>query len=427
MRLSRLALAIMACGLASHSLASGFALSEQSVSALGTANAGRASDVQDASVTYNNPAAMVQLKRAQATGSVSFLDARARISNVTAPLGGTNDGNMVPHTYIPSGHFTSGDQGRWAWGVSAYGSFGLKTNYEPTFAGRHLGDKSSVKVTTLQPAVSFAINDQVRVGAGLTFNKLDALLSKNVSSIPDLNGPAPGTIPGTVLGTTTLEGKDTGYGFNLGIHADLTPATQAGLVYRSKVRYKISDGSLTTTGTGADPDGPGPSGVVGSAGRYNASTSMTTPESVELGLTHALSPKTRLHATTSWTRWSRLQSLVVATDNPLVGTTTENFHWKDSMAYAVGVSHDCSENLTLRGGLAYDNTPVSPADRSVRLPDGDRRIVSIGAGYKLAPNRKIDVAYNWLDMEKAAVRQTAYSADYHGSASIYSLQFTQAF
>lgn len=415
MKIKQIALAIFSASVAGSALAGGFSLSEQSVSAMGTANAGRTSNVQDASVVYSNPAAMHLLKQAQFTQAVAFIDAQTKIKNVTAPFGGTNDGDMVPHTFIPSGYFTSGDKGGWAWGVGVYGSFGLKTNYESTFAGRHLGDKSSVKVTTIQPALSYRINDKVSVGFGPTINRVDALLTKNLSSIPNIGGGA----PGTVLGTTSLKGDDYGYGYNLGIHATLDENTSAGVVYRSKVKYKIDDGTLTTTGTGIGP-GTG-------AGTYSAQTGLSTPESVEMSFSHKLNARNTVHAGTTWTRWSRLKELAVATSHPLVGTTVETFNWKDSVGYALGMTHACSDKLELRAGLAYDNSPVAPADRGVRLPSADRRIASIGAGYKLSPSQTIDASYTYVDEETAEVRTPAYSADFHNRASVYGLQFTQKF
>jgi len=407
MRISRLALAILSTGLATTASAGGFALNEQSVSAMGTANAGRASNAEDASVVYGNPAAMVQLKRAQFTQALAFIDASTKIKNTSGGLpGGTNNGDIVPHTYVPSGFFTSGDKGGWAWGAGLYGSFGLKTNYEDSFAGRYLGDKSSVKITTFQPVLSYRINDSISIGGGPTINRLDALLSKDTTA--------------AAFGKVTLEGDDMGYGYNVGVHARLAPATQAGLVYRSKVRYKINDGTLTAT--------------AGAPGTYTASTSLDTPESVELGLTHRLSPKLSVHATASWTRWSRLKDLTVASNAPgPLANSTEVFNWKDSTAYSVGLTHDCSDKLELRAGLGFDNSPVAPEDRSVRLPSADRRFASVGAGYKLSANQRIDASYLYLREENAAVHRPAaapfppYNADYRNSANLFGLQFTQKF
>lgn len=404
MKIKSLALAIVAAAGTTTAFAGGFSLSEQSVSAMGTSNAGRTSNAVDASVVFNNPAAMGELKKAQFTQAVAFIDAKTKIKNVSspffgAPSGGTADGDIVPHTFIPSGYFTSGDQGGWAWGIAAYGSYGLKTNNEATFAGRHLGDKSSVEVITIQPAISYQVNDKISVGFGPTINKLDAYLSKDTRA--------------AAFGQVELEGDDIGYGYNFGVHAKLTAETQVGLVYRSKVKYKIDDGSLKAS-------------VLGAAGNFTASTGITLPESVEMSVTHKLDAQNTLHAGATWTRWSRFQALNIASSaNPAIGggaltNSTETFNWKDNVGYAVGLSHACNDELTLRAGMAYDNTPVAPEHRSVRLPSADRYIVSIGAGYKLSPTQTIDASYSYLQEETAEVRQAAsgYSADYRNRASV---------
>ena len=403
MRIKQIALAIFSVSVTGSALAGGFSLSEQSVSAMGTANAGRASNAQDASVVFNNPAAMHLLKQAQFTQAVAFIDAQTKIKNATGGIGGgTNEGDIVPHTFIPSGYFTSGDKGGWAWGVAAYGSYGLKTNHEATYAARYLGDKSSVKVTTIQPTISYKVNDKVSVGFGPTINKLDAYLSK-------FGGPAAGQVE--------LEGDDIGYGFNVGTHINVSPATQVGVVYRSKVKYKIDDGTLKAA---AIPPVT-----------FTASTGLSTPESVEVALSHKLNAKTTLHAGSTWTRWSRFKELAVTSTAPApLGNSVEIFNWKDSVGYSVGVTHAVCDKLELRAGLAYDNSPVAPADRSVRLPSADRRVASIGAGYTLSPTQTIDASYTYLDEEKAEVRHAAapaYSADFHNRASVYGLQFTQKF
>lgn len=404
MQRTSLSLAIVLASIASQASAGGFALNEQSISAAGTANAGRVSAVLDASTVYNNPAAMMQLKQAQFTQAVAFIDAQSKITNVSGGLpGGTTEGDIVPHTFVPSGYYSSGDKGGWAWGVAAYGSFGLKTNYESTFAGRQYGDKSDVKVMTVQPTLSYQVTDVVSVGVGPTINKLTAFLSAD---------------PGT--GTNVeLEGDDLGYGYNIGVHAKLTEQTQVGLVYRSKVDYKITDGDIRNF--------PG-------VGSIKAQTKLTTPESIELGLSHQLTSATQIHAGAVWTRWSRLQSLNVTTPVPAISqAVSEDFEWKDVWGFATGVSHAYNDKLTVRAGLAVDQSPVTERHLSVRLPSGDRTIVSLGAGYKLTPNSTIDFSYTYLTEEKRNVNlpsdppKAPFAATYKNTASIYGLQFTQRF
>ena len=419
MQRTSLSLAIVLASIASQASAGGFALNEQSISAAGTANAGRVSAVLDASTVYNNPAAMMQLKQAQFTQAVAFIDAQSKITNVSGGLpGGTTEGDIVPHTFVPSGYYSSGDKGGWAWGVAAYGSFGLKTNYESTFAGIQYGDKSDVKVMTVQPTLSFRVTDAVSVGVGPTINKLTAFLSAD----PDTGaGPLP---------NVELEGDELGYGYNIGVHAKLTEQTQAGLVYRSKVDYKVTDGDIRNF----------PIPMVGLL-NVKAQTKLTTPESVELGLSHQLTSATQIHAGAVWTRWSRLQSLNVTAngsgipgvDPAISQAVSEDFEWKDVWGFATGVSHAYNDKLTVRAGLAVDQSPVTERHLSVRLPSGDRTIVSLGAGYKLTPNSTIDFSYTYLTEEKRNVNlpgdppKAPFAATYKNTASIYGLQFTQRF
>jgi long-chain fatty acid transport protein len=51
-----------------------------------------------------------------------------------------------------------------------------------------------------------------------------------------------------------------------------------------------------------------------------------------------------------------------------------------------------------RGGLAYDQSPVQDADRTVRLPDSDRTWLSFGAQYKMDSHWKFDLGgtYIWV-------------------------------
>lgn len=396
MKLKLISLAVMAAGASAQALAGGFALSEQSVSAMGTSNAGRASNPQDASVVYNNPAAMVYFKEAQFTQSVAFIDAQSRIRNASGAVPGTNNGNPVPPTFIPSGYFTSGDKGGWAWGVGAYSPFGLKTNYEPTFAGRGSALKSSISVVTLQPVISYKVNEKLSVAAGPTINQLDAFLTKG----------------GNGLGYSEVNGRRIGYGYNLAAYITPNTDTRIGVVYRSNVKYKIDDGSVYVAGTGT----------------FNGVTNVNLPESFELALSQKINSKTTLHAGVNWTRWSRLRQLAISAPPLPSAATTTDYSWKNSVGYAVGLTHQCDEKLQLRAGLALDNTPTNPATRSPSVPSADRYIASVGAGYRLNKSQSLDFSYSYLKEEKAHVLAAGnYNADFHNRASVIGLQFNQKF
>ncbi|MGL6250566.1 MAG: outer membrane protein transport protein, partial [Billgrantia desiderata] len=118
------AVAIAAAAFASQANAGGYQINEQSVSGQGYGHAGRSSNVNDATIVFGNPAGMSFLDRAQLTAGGTYLNVNSRIRNTQSsasidanavdptvppgmaqvplgPIGGTNDGDMVPGTLIP--------------------------------------------------------------------------------------------------------------------------------------------------------------------------------------------------------------------------------------------------------------------------------------------------------------------------------------
>jgi long-chain fatty acid transport protein len=71
--------------------------------------------------------------------------------------------------------------------------------------------------------------------------------------------------------------------------------------------------------------------------------------------------------------------------------------YKDSYRYAVGLEWYAARQLTLRTGLAYDETPIKNASlRDPRIPDNNRYFLSAGLQYKPLPYLAFDVGYAHL-------------------------------
>ncbi|MEH6366792.1 MAG: outer membrane protein transport protein [Pseudomonas marincola] len=414
---STLALAISA--VSSYSMASGFAINEQSISSLGMSNAGRASSASDASTVYGNPAGMALIEREQVTAGAAVIFAKADITNASGFPGGSNDGDMVPTVAIPMGYYVKPIDENWAFGLGVYVPFGLATDYENGFAGRYYGDKSEVNVITIQPTVSYRFNDQLSIGFGPTINRIEGELT---SEVPNL---APAGAPD---GEVDIKGDDVGYGYNFGLMYEITPSTRLGVTYHSKVEYSL-EGHTTVSGVGA---------VGTSAGRYGASLDVTTPEAVDFSLTHQLNNGWTVHAGATWTRWSRFDKLVV--ENDQVGgayggaltTITEEENWHDTWAVAAGAEYQLNKQWVLRTGIALDQAPTNNTDLSPRIPTGDRTIYSIGAGWSPNDDITVDVAYSYLNEEdvhidRVSATKGSYSATYRNSAHALGAQVTYRF
>ncbi|MDE3739791.1 TonB-dependent receptor [Pseudomonas resinovorans] len=419
-RALKTALALAISAASSYSLAAGFALNEQSVSGMGTAFAGRSSSADDATTVYGNPAGMARLKREQVSVGAAAIFAKTDIDDARSSFRGSNDGDMVPTVGVPMGYYVKPIDDKWAIGFGMYVPFGLITDYETGFAGRYYGDKSEVRVITLQPTVSYRINDQLSVGFGPTINRIDGELTSAV-----LNPLSIGSNDGKVK----VKGDDTALGFNAGALYELNASTRFGLTYHSKVDYKLR-GDTAISGSGP---------ILGSsAGKYDASLELETPESVDFSVTHDLNDTWTLFAGSTWTRWSRLEEIKVENKGvggllgPALGTITEEQDWRDTWSYAVGAAYKLNPQWTLRAGLAYDQSPTRNELRSPRIPTDDRKIFSLGAAWSPNDDVTVDVAYSYLKEDDAKIDQTSpikgsYSATYKNSAHGLGAQLTYRF
>ncbi|QJI21130.1 MULTISPECIES: OmpP1/FadL family transporter [unclassified Pseudomonas] len=395
----------------SNVLASGFALNEQSISGMGSGFAGRSSAAEDASTVFGNPAGMARLKGEQVSVGGATLFAKSDISHTRSTFGGQEDGDMVPVTTVPMGYYVKPIDEHWAFGVGFYVPFGLMTDYGSGFAGRYYANKSEVTTLTFQPTVSYAFNEKVSIGVGPTINRISGELSGMVP-----NPLSPGRNDGKLKST----GDDTALGFNVGILVQATDRTRLGMTYHSKVSYRLDAKTKVTDGLFS---------VLGVSGRsYDASLEVDTPESVDMSLTHQLDDDWTLYAGSTWTRWSRFKELTSETKglppllNAQLGSVTEEQNWHDTWAHAIGAAYKLNDQWVLRSGFSVDQSPTNNTDRGPRIPTGDRKVFSVGAGWTPVDNVTIDVAYSYLWEESVQINHVsatrgAYSSKYKNSAS----------
>ncbi|WP_028240755.1 OmpP1/FadL family transporter [Stutzerimonas azotifigens] len=420
--------AVAAGALTSQAMAAGFAINEQSVSGMGTSFAGRSSAGEDATTVFGNPAAMSRLKREEISVGAAAIYAKTDIKNASStgafgPVSGSNDGDMVPFTAIPMGYWVKPLDEKVTFGLGVYVPFGLITDYEGGFQGRYHGDYSEVRVITIQPTLSYRFNDKLSVGFGTTINRIDGKLESAVAS------PI-----GAADSRVKIKGDDVAAGFNVGVLYEFTPSTRVGLTYHSKVKYEL-EGSTRISGSD-----PVLGGMLNAYGKYDASLDLTTPEVVDFSITHELNDRWTIYAGSAFTRWSRLDEIRVNNEgvSPIAasqgfGSIAEEQNWHDTWSHAIGASYKLSPQLTLRAGIAVDQSPTNNQNRSPRIPSGDRKAFSLGLGWAVTPDMSVDLAYSYLKEEDTDINLPAentspsYVATYENSAHGFGAQLNYRF
>jgi long-chain fatty acid transport protein len=87
------------------------------------------------------------------------------------------------------------------------------------------------------------------------------------------------------------------------------------------------------------------------------------------------------------------------------------FHYRDTTFASIGTEYRLNEQLTLRGGLAYDQTPTTDAHRDVRVPDTTRKWLSLGLTWAPSEKMEYSVGYTHLFTKDPNVNSTSATAN----------------
>ena len=447
---------------AGHAAGAGFALQENSGSALGNAFAGGAAGAEDASTLWSNPAGMSRLASPQVAAAIHLVTPEFKFRDggsqhaAFQPLGGSGGDagslNVIPNLYV-----AVPINPQWSFGVGVNAPFGLETEWDDDWIGRFQGVKSEIKTINVNPAVSWRVTNAFSVGVGVNWQRVDAELTSRVNYSAAIGQAAaqaaagglisPAVVPSIIAATPGLESKvkvegdDSAWGWNIGFLWDLSPQTRIGGQYRSSIKYDV-DANVTFEHP-ALPTLPPPLAPVVSllAGGVNSAlfnggvkASIELPDIANLSIFHKLNDRWDLMADAQFTRWSTFKELrFLRTTGALLSNTPENFD--DAWRISVGATYHMNDTWSFRGGLAWDQTPVNTADRTVRLPDEDRVWIAIGAQYKFNRNLAIDAGFVYIPVKSPDIDQNAGSTAANGlvkgsfdaNVTVFSAQLTYTF
>lgn len=381
--------------------AGGMALTMQNGAHLGHAYSAGAS-AEDASTVYFNPAGLTHLRRPEllvATAYVDFTggyrDTGSTTAGVLPTAGGDGDGagkdSLVPTAYLA---YPVSEKLVFGFGVSS--PFGLATQYAPDWVGRYHAIKSELITINLSPAVAWRVSERVSVGVGFDWQHASAELTNAVDfGLVGYANSIPGFLPGGADGLLRIKGDDATTGFHAGVLFDVSDATVLGVNFRSKIEHELS-------GTARFTNVPAPFAPMFTD--QGASAALPLPEILSVSLLQQIGTRAQLVADWSMWNWSRFQSLAVDFENPLTPDTVLPQRWKDASIYSVGLRWRQSKALTLRAGLAYNETPVPSATlRSPRIPDSDRVWIAIGASWSDGETVRVDVGFARLFMKESSI------------------------
>jgi long-chain fatty acid transport protein len=447
---------------AGQALGAAFALQENSGSAIGNAFAGGAAAAEDVSTLWSNPAGISRLGAPQVASAVHLVMPSFKFRDdgslpaMFQPLGGTG-GDAGGLNVIPNLYAAMPINSQFSVGLGVNAPFGLVTEYDDNWLGRFQGIKSDIKTINVNPALSWRVSNTFAVGVGVNWQRIDAELTSRVNYSAALaqaagqaaaGGLIPATLVPTIVGLTPgleskvkVEGDDNAWGWNIGLLWDATPATRVGAHYRSSIKYNVAANvTFDQPELPAVPPAVAPvvgqlaAGVNAALANGGVTAKIELPDVANLSVFHQLNNRWDLMADVQFTRWSTFKELrFVRTNGMLLSNTPENFD--DAWRISVGATYHWSDAWSFRGGLAWDQSPVNTADRTPRLPDGDRVWIAVGAQYRFSRNLTADGGFVYIPVQSPDIAQNAASTaanglikgHYDANVTILSAQLTYTF
>ncbi len=403
---------------------------------MGRAYAGEAAIGDNAAAMIRNPALMSRFSSPALSVAAHYVEPEVDVTNDTTK---EKAKDVAPSAVVPAAAYIHPIDDQLAVGVALFSNYGVATDYPDDFmAGSTSGD-TSLKTVALNPSFSFQLNEQLTLGAGISFVYAEAELTRFKGDLANSKIPPGSTGAGLtnpyLVGSASdklihMEGDTTGWGFNVGVLYEVDEDNRYGLSYRSKVDLEF-DGDFT------DYTGLVLNHSPGTTGKSSGSLDVPLPATLEFSGFNQLNTDFAIHYSVLWTQWSDFTELR-ATDAACTGTASsprggvcfyKDEDYDDAVRYSIGTTYAYSNDLTLRAGFAFDE---QAGESTLSIPDTDRYWYSIGATYKASEKSTFDFGFAYLNSKEISFKEASsskqvYNFTSEGHAFILGAQFNYAF
>ncbi|UPR32818.1 TonB-dependent receptor [Vibrio crassostreae] len=357
-----------------NAFASGLFLQEAVVANAGTTGAGDGVYTRSAAAMWTNPATMSHMGESKTTINTMAFDLEMQYQD----NGDKQDGKA--HSVMPSfGAFHAHQvTDKLHLGIALGAVGGSSLDYGSDWAGAALLEDITLTAMQVNPSLSYKLNDQWSVGAGVQFSW--AAFQQTTSML------------------TAKQDTDWAYGYNLGVMYTPTDKLKLGASYRSKLEHEFNN----------DVNGPIGIGVLNSL-----STDIVLPEIVDVSASYALNSQLDLLASVQLHRWSEWDTTVLDFGTQIGGLQIDR-DWDDVWKFAVGADYQLNSDWRLKAGFSYETSPQDdPTMQYVDLPVGEQYRYSVGAS-TYWDDILIDVFYEYADLGSVEMDRLMVDGSFDG-------------
>jgi long-chain fatty acid transport protein len=403
------AAAVMVSG---NVMAEGFRVNEQGTEIQKAFSNAAVSD--RASAAYWNPAALVQLDGMQIATNLHGLLINTKLKDKGSKdlqgvlTSGLKDKkNPFDLAVVPNLYLSYEVAKDWRIGLAVNSTYGLKNEYAADQFNLFDAEKSDLFTLNVAPVVAYKFNDYISVGAGLDITYMNAELVNHPFILRS--------------GKLTIKGKDFAFGGHAGIFVKPMDELKLGLSYHSRMKYVLEG-----TSSSKDPlllsllTGGAVSGL-----SVDDTATFYTPDMITASVEAKVMKDLKLSAMVRYVVWSVFDKI----DFKVL--PDKDFKYEDAMSFSVGMDYKLMDNIDVKAGYMYEDTPTTKAHRTSSVPDSVRHWATLGMTYHFNKDVSVDMAYAHVFYEDAEIDRVEGAsrlyADVKGHADIVSVGLNMKF
>lgn len=377
-------------------------------------NGGRLVIQDDAAVTSKNPASLTKIS--QSTLEVTYQPWHGK-TDFTGSMGQT-ESMLDPWKHLGSLYFATPVNDTMTFGLGVTAPFGISIDWEKEGVFRYFGAHEAILQTmALNPALGLKINDKLSVGFGLDIFRSSLKFEQKFPWALVAGAPVPD-------GDMTFEGDGWGLGAYFGVNFDVGERHHFAFVGRLPVSVDY-DGDFEITNIPA----PG-----AAAPMSPFDSEIEHPGSLGLGYGYDVSDRFRIGVDFEYIFNSSHDDIPVGVgvNQALLQKTTTPLGWDDSYSIGIAGEYQWTEQIVLRAGYQYSDSPMNNQFFNPSIPANDRHIISVGFGYTWGEDSQnsLDFAYSLIHMEDSNVSGNiipAFNGKYDYDWDILTLSYTRRF
>ncbi len=396
-------------------VAAGFANTAQSATQSGMSGVATANPDEPASNFYN-PASMafdedwnIYLGATTLIPSVDYESLDGEFSHQT------EDQVFYPPNFNLNVPISDG----FALGVGATFPWGLGIAWPDDWVGQYEFRSQDLQTFNLNPSVAMKVPavEGLSVAAGAQFVR---------SSITQERAQM---LPGTDDVDIVLGGTGHGIGATLAAMYEVNDEVTLGMNYRSAVRVSY-DGAIHFGD--AVNDTPFQHRFID----QDITTEITMPHTLNTGVGYQLNDALWMGLDVNYMTWRTYDQVEIGfSEQSPEGERGElepplmiEADWNDAVALRLGGQYRLIPGVKVRGGFAYDMTPVPDDTVGPSLPDNDRFVFSTGVGYtQMGTGIRADLGYQFITLPTREIRNDTVEGDYQLSSHVIGLNVGYGF